>query len=173
MGISLYDISVASSLQMMGAVSGFLDKGAKYAAENDVDLDKIVAYQLKEDMLPFHFQIVSVVHHSLGSIKGVMAGEFGPPQGYGEYDYAGLQQWIADTAKELGAMDRDEVNGFEGKDVVFKIGGNEIPFTAENFVLSFSHPNLYFHAATAYDILRIHGVPLGKRDFLGAMRMKT
>ncbi len=46
----------------------------------------------------------------------------------------------------------------------------EIPFTAENFVLSFSLPNFYFHATTAYDILRMKGVPLGKLDYLGQMR---
>jgi len=29
--------------------------------------------------------------------------------------------------------------------------------------MSFSLPNFYFHATTAYDILRTNGVPLGKR----------
>jgi hypothetical protein len=47
-----------------------------------------------------------------------------------------------------------------------------MPFTAEGFLLSFSLPNFYFHATTAYDILRTKGAPLGKRDFLGALRMK-
>jgi hypothetical protein len=61
----------------------------------------------------------------------------------------------------------------EGKDVVFEIGGRKMPFTAEGFLMSFSLPNFYFHAATAYDILRMKGVPLGKRDFMGQMRMKT
>jgi hypothetical protein len=28
-------------------------------------------------------------------------------------------------------------------------------------------PNFYFHATTAYDILRQSGVELGKRDFMG------
>ena len=46
-------------------------------------------------------------------------------------------------------------------------------FSAEGFLLSFSLPNFYFHATTAYDILRSKGVPLGKRDFLGRMRMKS
>ena len=32
----------------------------------------------------------------------------------------------------------------------------------------FSLPNFYFHATTAYDILRHNGVELGKRDFMGA-----
>ena len=61
----------------------------------------------------------------------------------------------------------------EGKDVTFQIRDTKIPFTAEGFVQSFSLPNFYFHATTAYDILRSKGVPLGKRDFLGRMRLKT
>jgi len=28
---------------------------------------------------------------------------------------------------------------------------------------------VYFHTATAYDILRHNGVPLGKADFLGSL----
>jgi hypothetical protein len=47
-----------------------------------------------------------------------------------------------------------------------------MPFVAENFLMSFSLPNFYFHSTTAYDILRTKGVPLGKRDFMGQMRMK-
>jgi hypothetical protein len=67
----------------------------------------------------------------------------------------------------------DIVEGYIGADVVFKIGENEIPFVAQDFLLSFSKPNFYFHAATAYDILRIQGVALGKRDFIGAMKTKA
>ncbi len=48
---------------------------------------------------------------------------------------------------------------------------NELPFTNQNFLLSFSLPNFYFHATTTYDILRMLGVPLGKTDFLGKMKM--
>ena len=59
-----------------------------------------------------------------------------------------------------------------GRDVLFQLGDMKLPFVAEDFVQSFSLPNFYFHAATAYDILRLKGAPLGKGDFLGAMRMK-
>jgi hypothetical protein len=65
------------------------------------------------------------------------------------------------------------VNTLEGKDVVFEVRDMKLPFTAEGFLLSFSLPNFYFHATTAYDILRTKGVPLGKRDFLGKMRLKS
>ena len=65
------------------------------------------------------------------------------------------------------------MNGLLGKDMAFEIGGRSLPFTAEGFLQSFSLPNFYFHSTTAYDILRHKGVPLGKRDYLGRMRMKT
>ena len=65
------------------------------------------------------------------------------------------------------------MNDLEGKDVTFKIGEFKLPFTAEGFLMSFSLPNFYFHSATAYDILRNKGVPLGKRDFMGKMRTKA
>ena len=66
-----------------------------------------------------------------------------------------------------------EVNGLEGRDVVFAFRDFKMPFVAENFLMSFSLPNFYFHSTTAYDILRHKGVPLGKRDFMGALRLKT
>ena len=67
----------------------------------------------------------------------------------------------------------DEINALEGRDMLFQMRDFKIPFTAEGFLLSFSLPNLHFHATTAYDILRTRGAPLGKRDYLGAMRVKT
>lgn len=173
MAISLYDISVASSLQVLSGVEGFLEKGRAHCTENGIDLNDVVETRLWEDMLPFRFQIISVAHHSLGSIQGVQAGEFSPPSGMADQSYEDLQKLVTDTHAKLQEFSPEDVNAFEGKDVIFRIGGREMPFTAENFVLSFSHPNLYFHATTAYDILREKGVPLGKRDFMGRLRLKA
>ena len=57
--------------------------------------------------------------------------------------------------------------------MIFQLGPNKLPFVAESFLLSFSMPNLHFHATTAYDILRMKGAPLGKRDYMGQLRMKS
>jgi hypothetical protein len=54
----------------------------------------------------------------------------------------------------------------------FTAGERHLDFTAENFLLSFSQPHFYFHAATTYDILRWKGVRIGKRDFAGGLRTK-
>jgi hypothetical protein len=123
-------------------------------------------------MLPFRFQVNSVVHHSLGAIAGVRAGVFAPNPGP-ELSYAGLQKLVSDARGALEAVSREEVEGFIGKDCAFKFGERQVPFTAENFLLSFSVPNFFFHATTAYDILRQKGVPLGKRDFMGRLRIKS
>ena len=171
MTTSLYDLSVGSYLQSVGGMQNVMAKGAEYCNENDISLDEVVATKLQEDMLPFHFQAVCVAHHSINAVRGVMAGEFRPPNGFDDTDYAGLQGYVSQALADLKEVDADALNACAGKTVLFKIGGNEIPFTAENFILSFSLPNLYFHAATAYDILRMKGVPLGKMDFLGQLRM--
>jgi hypothetical protein len=171
MAISLYDLSVANFLQTVGAVEVFLGRAAAHFKEKGVDPNEVVEARLAPDMLPFKFQIQSVAHHSLGAIHGVQAGQFSPG-GPTADTYAGLQKIVADAYEALQKLTPGDVNAFEGKDVAFQFRDTKIPFTAEGFVQSFSLPNFYFHATTAYDILRSKGVPLGKRDFLGRMRLK-
>lgn len=171
MAISLYDISVSTYLQVLGGVAGVLAKGAEYAAEHDLDLPEIVETRLQPDMLPFRFQIISVAHHSLGAIEGIRQGLFQPPPSMPDLDYAGLQGLVDNAITKLKDTPREEIDALEGSSVTFRMGKVEIPFTTENFIMSFSLPNLLFHATTTYDILRMAGVPLGKLDFLGEMRV--
>jgi hypothetical protein len=65
-----------------------------------------------------------------------------------------------------------EINAREGAEVILRTGSGDLRFSAEGFLLSFSLPNLHFHATTAYDILRALGVKLGKQDYMGALRLK-
>jgi hypothetical protein len=173
MAISLYDVSVTSFLQVLGGVSGFLDRGLSHCQDNNIDPEEIVAAQLFPNMLPFRFQVLSVAHHSIGAIEGAKKGLYSPSGTMEPLDYAGLQKYVADAAAALKALTPDEVNALEGKDVTFQFGDHKIPFVAEGFLMSFSLPNLHFHATTAYDILRTKGVPLGKRDYMGQMRIKA
>ena len=172
MALSLYDVSVPNYLQTLNAVSGVLGKGLAWAEAGGHDLGDLVETRLCGDMLPFRFQVVSVCHHSRGAIAGAKAGVFTPP-GASEAGYVGLQALVAEAIAELQAVTPDEINALEGQDMVFQIGERKLPFTVVGFLQSFSVPNFHFHATTTYDILRQKGVPLGKRDYLGAMRLKT
>lgn len=171
MSNSLYDISVGSYLQALSGMVTVLDKGASFAADNDLNADDFVDATLHDDMLPLLFQVNCVPMHSLGALASLKSGEFTPPKSIEQRDYKGLQRMLTSSIDELKAVSADEVNSAQGKTVIFKFGEHEMPFTAENFILSFSLPNLNFHTTTAYDILRMKGVPLGKGDYLGKMRI--
>ena len=99
MPASLYDLSVASYLQTVDAVGGFLAKGLASLPGLRRRSGKMVEGRLAEDMLPLRFQIVSVAHHSLGAIEGMKKGVFAPPGKTEPLDYAGLQKLMADTGK--------------------------------------------------------------------------
>jgi uncharacterized protein len=172
MAISLYDLSVASYLQTLGGVVGFLERGHVHLTANNIDPDAFADFRLAPDMLPFRFQLQSVTHHSLGAIEGLKKGAFSPPPAIEALGYRGLQKMVGDAREALQKLTPAEINALEGRDVVFTLKQMQIPFTTEGFVMSFSLPNFYFHAATAYDMLRLKGVPLGKRDYMGQMRMK-
>ncbi len=172
MTLSLYAATIPSYLQILGSVAGLLDKAEAFCAEQGIDHAEIIGARLIEDMLPFSYQVKSTVEHSLGAINGVKAGNFSPAMDPPPSDFATLRAKVADARAALAAMTPDEINGLAGQDMQFTMKEMRIPFTAEGFLLSFSLPNFYFHAATAYDILRMKGVKIGKTNFLGAMQVK-
>ena len=79
---------------------------------------------------------------------------------------------MADARTMLKGVTREDMDALEGKEMFFEFRDVKLPFTVENFLMSFSTPNLQFHATTAYDLLRMRGVPIGKRDFTGPLRIK-
>ncbi|MFZ0871428.1 MAG: DUF1993 domain-containing protein, partial [Rhodanobacter sp.] len=170
MTTSLYDLSVASYLQTVGAVARFLDRAARHCADTGSDPDDFVGARLFEDMAPFHFQIECVYHHSVWALEAVKNRLFAPPSLVGPIPFVDLQAMTAKAETALKSFTRDEVNSWADRDLDFQIGPRRLAFTAENFFLSFSLPNFHFHAVTAYDILRMKGVPLGKRDYEGQLR---
>ena len=172
MSLSLFDISIPNYLQMLGSALGVLSKSAEHAEQNGLDVDTLLSAKIHPDMLPLRFQLVSVVHHSLGAIDGMKQGLFMPPSAMMlDASYEDMQSLLNDASKEIESMSKDEINALSGKAMLFKMDGFELPFTAEDFIQSFSLPNFYFHVTTTYDILRMEGVPLGKLDFMGNIRI--
>lgn len=171
MHLSLYDATVRSFIQTVTAVQGFMQRALTHRPEGGPSLEEIVETRLFPDMQPFRFQIVQVIRHSVGAIEGVKNGVF-TPGSESIADYSALQAAIGDALTQLTAYSPEDINALYGREVVFQLPQAKLPFLAEDFLLSFSMPNLHFHATTAYDILRMKGVPLGKRDYLGRLRVK-
>lgn len=170
MSFSLYAATIPSYLQILGAISRQLDKAEAFCTEKAIAPHDIIQARLAADMLPFAYQIKSTAVHSIGAIEGVRRGVFSPDMTPPPETFAGLKARIAEALAALEAVDPAEVEAFIGRDMHFAFGDRRIGYTAENFLLSFSQPNFYFHATTTYAILRWQGVPLGKRDFMGKTR---
>ena len=171
MSISLYDAVIRTYRQFLPGVEQCLQKGREHFESLGRDPDALVESRIYPDMLPLHFQIVTLVHMSSVAVR--TAGErtiFGAPDLTLAFDYAGLQGHVREARAEIDAVDAAEFDALAGGKVTFQAGDVTLPFTTEDFFLSFCIPHFYFHTTTAYDLLRLTGVPLGKADFLGAAR---
>lgn len=173
MTISLYDAIVPTQRQMIGTVKALVAKAAAHCAEKGEPDSALVEARLIADMGPFGYQVKAVAEHSRGAIEGVRAGVYVPSLEPWPTTFAALTARLDDAEGFLATLDPAEVEGFIGRDMRFEFRDRGMDFTAENFLLSFAQPNFYFHATTAYDVLRAAGLQIGKKDFLGMPRIKV
>ena len=72
---------------------------------------------------------------------------------------------IANTKELVASIDVEDIKINEVTRI--DIGeGEYIDLPSSNYVHEFLMPNFYFHLVTAYDILRMAGVSIGKRDYM-------
>ncbi len=187
MTITLYDLSVPTFLQTTRAISGVLNRAAKHCAETDANPDDFVQARLHPDMAPFSFQIEAAWHHAVWGVEALRTGAFTPPPLAWPVTFAELQAMIGKAVTMLEAFIPEEVNSWSGKDLVIDVhrpvdeehastsawAPQTLAFTPETYLLTYSLPNFYFHAVTAYDILRTQGVPIGKGDYEGRLRVRS
>jgi hypothetical protein len=173
MAFSLYAATVPGFRQILEAMSGLLVKAEAFCAEKGIAPPELIQTRLAPDMLPFAYQVKSAAVHSLGAIEAARQGLFTPDLTPPPDSFAGLQERITAALAGLAAIDAGVVDGLLGRDVRFSFRDRHMDYLAEDFLLSFSQPNFYFHATTAYDILRWKGLPIGKRDFTGRTRIKS
>ena len=62
-----------------------------------------------------------------------------------------------------------DIDGSEGRSITRPVRGVPHTFSGIDFLLKYALPNFFFHATTAYDILRHSGVEIGKTDFIGKL----
>jgi uncharacterized protein len=172
MAFSLYAATVPSYRQILGSVSGLLGTAETFCNERGIAPSELIQARLAEDMLPFAYQVKATAVHSTGAIEAVRKGVFSPDMSPFPESFAALKARIAEALAALEAIEPSEIDAFVGRDMRFEFGERRINFTAEDFLLSFSQPNFYFHATTSYAILRWKGLPIGKRNFTGQLRVR-
>ncbi|MBR0963610.1 DUF1993 domain-containing protein [Bradyrhizobium diazoefficiens] len=166
--MSFHDAVVPAYLQILNSLTGLLTKAEAHCAAKKIDPSVLLGSRLFPDMLPLSKQIQLVSDHAARGCARLTNSEI-PSMPDTETSFAELKQRLAKTVDYVKSFKPAQFEGAEARDVTFPIGaGKSMTMKGQQFLSSFSLPNLYFHAATAHGILRHNGVEIGKRDFLGA-----
>jgi uncharacterized protein len=166
MAISMYQASAPRFAHSLKALSAVLGKAQAHCEARKIDPLVLTASRLYPDM----FALARQVQIACDSAKGAVARLAGveiPKHEDTEKTFEELQARIARTLEFIATVKAAQVDGSEEKEVVLKLQGKDVPFKGLQYLLGFAWPNFYFHATTAYAILRHNGVELGKRDFIG------
>ena len=167
MPVSMYSVSVPVFLQHLNGLSAVLDKAAAWATARKVNEADLLNMRLSPDMFNLTRQIRAVTDHAANA-AGRLSGKELLKFANDETTIAQLKDRVAKTIDYLKGMNAGEIDGTEGKEIKITFpNGNVREFTGQSLLLGNALPNFYFHATTAYDIVRQCGVEVGKRDFMG------
>jgi len=165
--MSFYDAAVPAYLQILGSLTGILDKAEAHCKAKNIAPEVLLTARLYPDMLPLSKQIQLASDFAMKGCARLTHSEV-PSTPDTETTFDQLKQRLAKAADYVKAFKPAQFEGADTKDVTFPIGPDKtMTLKGQVFLSSFSFPNFYFHAATAHGILRHNGVEIGKRDFMG------
>jgi len=166
MTISMYQASVPRLANILGNLSNILDKAQADIDARRIDVSVIMDARLFPDMYPFSKQ-VQIACDKARSVVARLAGMEVPFYKDDEKTFAELKLRIARTIAFIQSVPPERIDGTEDDEIVLPVTGKETRYRGMQLLLGHSMPNVYFHATTAYNILRHNGIAVGKRDFLG------
>lgn len=166
MTISMYQASVPRFVNILGNLSGIMDKTQAHIDAKKIADANLTGYRLFPDMLPLATQ-VQIACDTAKGVVARLAGIDAPVYEDDENTIADLKTRIAKTIAFIQSVAAAQIDGTEDKAIVTKRGDKETHYTGMQFLLGHAIPNFYFHVTTTYNILRHNGVEIGKRDFLG------
>jgi len=166
--ISVYDQSIARMIHMLENLDKIVSKAEAYAEANDIEPAALLQTRLFPTMRNFIFQVQVATDVSKGCAARLSGTE--PPKW--EDDQESFEDVHARIKKALDYLATFKPEQFEGSETLeleIKLGSHMVNFTGQSYLLGFVLPNVYFHVATAYNLMRHNGLDLGKRDFIGGL----
>lgn len=167
MALTLHQISLPVFIRHLNGLTGCLKKAQALYREKKYDEATLLSYRFYPDMFSFTRQVQAATDHAR-TCSALLAGVEAPKF---EDNEKSLEELIARVEKTVGFLQgigADKLEGAETKSCTVKMRDRELTMSGIELLLNRSLPNFYFHATTAYDIMRHNGVELGKRDFMGS-----
>jgi uncharacterized protein len=164
--MSLYDSSVPAFVQILTSLKAILEKAEAHAAAKKFAPENLLSARLFPDMLPLTRQVQIACDHAAKACARLTGAEV-PTFPDTETTFAELKARIAKALETVKSFRKEQFEGAGDRDITLPLGGEPMTLKGSRYLAHFALPNFYFHAVTAYDILRANGVEIGKRDFLG------
>jgi hypothetical protein len=165
--MQLSAIAVPTFEQVIGSLTAILDKAAAHAAAKKIDPAVLIGSRLAPDMYPLSRQVQLVSDFAKG-VAARLGGVEMPRYADDETTIDALKARLAKTLAFVRSIDPAAIDAAADKDVSFPAGPDRTrTLKGSVYFLHYALPQFYFHATTAYDILRHNGIEIGKRDFIG------
>jgi hypothetical protein len=168
MTITMYQASVPVFIRTLTSLKAILAKAAAHAQAKKIDESVLLNARLYPDMFPLARQ-VQIACDFARATPARLSGKEPLALEETEKTIAELSTRIDRSIDYVRSLPEREIAGSEGREIVRPIRGEQKKFTGLNYLEQFALPNFFFHATTAYAILRHCGVELGKSDFIGAL----
>ena len=148
----------------------WMDKAATHATAKSFDVDVLAQARLAPDQYPFVRQVQAACDQAKYA-AAYLGGKQAPSHPDTEQTFAELRQRIAKCLAFLETVSAKDLVGAEERKVAPPwLGGRWL--SGGDYLLHVAIPNFFFHATTAYAILRHNGVELGKMDYVGSIPAK-
>jgi hypothetical protein len=169
--ISFYDISLGSIIHGLKNAHHFISKGAEHAKSNNVDPKDYLNASLHPDMKDFIYQVQRFTDAAKFIPTRINPSNPSITLPDEEKTFPEVLERIKRTTEYLESIDPKTFEGKENDDIVMEIGGGtvKVEFKAFEYVAMFAQANFWFHVTTAYGILRMKGVDVGKMDYLNGV----
>jgi hypothetical protein len=164
----MYTHSVPVLKQMLTALKTILATAEAHATAKNIEPDALLQARLFPDMFPLLKQVQIAADFSRG-ISARLAGVDVPSYEGQEKTFGDLDALLVQTLAFLDGVDAAQFDGKETSEIVLRPGTpKEKKLSGQTYLANYGLPQFFFHVTTAYDILRHNGVPIGKRDYMGA-----
>ncbi|MDR5881179.1 DUF1993 domain-containing protein [Caballeronia sp. LZ032] len=182
--MQLTRLLVPTFVQTLKNLSAWLDKAAgpdkDKSGEAAAGLDMLITLRLAPDMFPLAaqvrfacFQAQEPVYRLRGedvpqALRQVR--EEGVKSNEAPGTFADAKARIQEAVSFLSLLTPDALDDAANRPIALDLPNGVIfDMTGEEYARDWSLPQFYFHAVTAYSILRSHGVVLGKPDYVAHM----
>jgi hypothetical protein len=162
----MYTATVPTCTRALNSLASILEKAAAHAEARKINPAVLLNTRLFPDMFPLATQI----HIANDIAQGGAARLAGVEVPVFEAKERSLGEWIAAsraTVAYLESLKPAQFEGAEDKNITWQTRSSTKNMQGTPYLFHHVLPNVFFHVATAYDILRQSGLEIGKQDYLG------